>query len=720
MLAKAKKSVLINLKSTLLVIIGLLFIYSCNDNSKEHKILNNVSWEIYGGSNEKTHYINSLEINISNVNQLKQLWEYKTGDQDDFTQIQTNSIIIGENLFGVSPKLKLFSLNAKNGSHLWTFDPFLKNIDKSKIKGYFSMNVCRGVTYYENDLKESFIFYAVGSKLYSINAKTGKTNSKFGSNGFVDLHIGLGERAKSLYIAMTSPGVIYKNLIIIGSRVNESKPAAPGNIRAFNADTGNLVWVFNTIPKEGEEGHESWDDPEAWKTSGGANSWAGFSLDYKTGVLYAPTGSASYDFYGSDRLGDNLYANSIIAINASDGKKIWHYQTVHHDVWDRDLPTAPVLLEYKKENEIIPALAQISKSGFVYLLNRVTGKPIFPIIEKKVPTKTNLLGEKLSPTQPIPDFPNSFSRQKLDLDELNPFISKIEAEELKKKLASYKKDNMFAAPSTEGTVIFPGYDGGGEWGGPAYDPENQWLYVNANEMAWILTMKTVNNDSNTPQSLYQNQCMMCHGTNFKGSGDNPSLLNLKKRYTKKSLKSLISNGRRMMPGFGHLDLKKIDQLSEYIYNLNDKSQIDLNIKNQTGYVSTGYNKFLTSDGYPAISLPWGTLNAINLNSGKIEWKIPFGETPIGNLNNMVTGSENYGGPIVTSSGLLFIAATKDRKFRAFNKISGDLLWEVELPYAGYATPSFYQINGKSYIVIACGGGKLGSPSGDSYIAFGLP
>ena len=497
-----------------------------------------VDWSVYGGSYERTQFVNSDKLNIDNISKLNKVWDYSTADSDDFSQIQTNPLIINGKFYGLSPKLKLFSLEAKSGSEIWVFDPF-NRYDNFFENDDSRINVSRGITYFKDRFKETFIFYAVGSKLFKVNLKNGNADSSFGNNGFVDLHKGLGNNSSSLFVTMTSPGVIYKDLIIVGSSVSEGNPAAKGNIRAFDANTGDLKWTFNTIPEIGEDGYESYEDPDAYKRLGGANAWAGLTLDGKRGILYAPTGSVSYDFYGGDRVGDNLFANSIIALNAANGKKIWHFQTVHHDVWDRDLPTPPVLFDYSINDSVIPSLAQVTKSGYIYLLNRITGKPIYRIIERDVPSKSNLIGETLSKTQPIPSFPEPFSRQSLTIEDINPFVLERERDSLIKVFSSISKDHMFSPPSEEGTLIFPGFDGGAEWGGPALDPIKNKLYINSNEMPWILTMKKVSNTSSQGMNIYNKQCLMCHGIDYKGSGENPSILNLSSRYNFNELSSLI-------------------------------------------------------------------------------------------------------------------------------------------------------------------------------------
>ena len=684
-------------------------IFSCNQN---------LDWAFYGGSNERTQYVKSDLINKENISRLNKVWEYKTNDHSENSEIQTNSLIIDKKFFGVSPKLKLFSLNAETGIENWIFDPFS---DSTKFfDSDINIHVCRGITYYKNLLNNSFIFYGVGSKLFKINTVSGKPDKEFGNNGFIDLHTGLGENSSSLYVSMTSPGVIYNNLIIVGSRVSEGNPAAKGNIRAFNANTGDLVWVFKTIPEPDEEGYDSYEDPDAYLRLGGANAWSGLTIDSKNGILFAPTGSVSYDFYGGDRKGDNLFANSILAINAKSGERLWHYQTVHHDVWDRDLPAPPVIFNYKVNDSIIPALAQVTKSGYTFLLNRITGKPIYDIVERTVPSNTYLTGEKLSKTQPTPTFPKPFSRQYLSSIDINPFVSEKEKDSLTNVYLSIIKDDIFSPPSEKGTLIFPGFDGGAEWGGPALDPIKNVMYINSNEMPWILTMRKISENDSKPVSLYNKQCLMCHGVDFKGSGENPSIIDMNKKYNYDELRSVIYNGKGFMPGYSFLDDSSLQVLTNYILDLKDGDKTNLSLMgDEVFYTSTGYNKFLTSNGYPAIKPPWGSLNAINLNTGDIDWSIPLGQTEIGKLNNVTTGTENYGGPLLTESGIIFIAATSDKKIRAFDSENGRLIWERDLPYAGFATPSYYVIDGIPYLSIASGGGKLGTKSGDRYVVFSL-
>ena len=704
-----------------------LLISSCST-----KNTNSGKWEVYGGGKENRRYSDLTEIDTNNVIHLTKAWEFHTGDTGLHTQMQYNAIVVNNLLYAVSPTLKLIALNPATGKQDWIFDPFDIHNNDYKGAGYFSMNLCRGVTYYADDQSKR-LFYGVGSNLYCIDANTGKPMLDFGNEGKIDLHHDLGREVQDLYLAMTSPGIIYKDLIILSTRVDESAEAAPGYIRAFDVHTGKLRWIFHTIPQPGEVGYETWEDKEAWKHIGGANAWSGFSMDEEKGIVFAPIGSASYDFYGGKRLGDNLFANSLLALDASTGKRIWHFQTVHHDVWDRDLPTAPVLVTVTKDGKKVEAVAQPTKSGFIFLLDRLTGKPIYPVEERPVPNESELIGEKLSPTQPWPTFFEPFARQSLTEKDLNHFISDSSYADIKERLSKVNSGFIYNPTSKKGTVIFPGFDGGAEWGGPAYDPTTGLLYVNANEMPWILTM--IENKTEAPKKetniaagkrIYMNNCAACHGLERKGSGNYPTLIGVEKKYTENNFSELLASGRRMMPSFKRLKKEEVVALSTYVLDLKQKQQIAYVPPTKVddpywkmAYTSTGYNKFLTKEGYPAVTPPWGTLNAINLNTGKIVWKDTLGDYPEMLAKGIHTGSENYGGPVVTAGGVLFIAATKDGKFRAFNKSNGKLLWETDLPAPGFATPTVYSYKGKQYVVIACGGGKLGTKSGDAYVAYAL-
>lgn len=715
---------------TYILLASILLVTACNEKKSTSS---DTGWEVYGGNKANNHYSALTQIDSTNAPQLKIAWQLHTGDGDSMTQMQVNPLIIDTTMYIISPRLKLMALNAANGQPIWKYDPVADSAGENR-NGKFSFNVYRGATYYKDDSTGARVFFSANSKLYCINAHTGKPIASFGINGKIDLHNDLREDAGHLYVVSTTPGIIYKDMIIVGTRVEEGPIAAPGHIRAYDVHTGRLRWIFHTIPQPGEPGFETWDDTLAYKHIGGANAWAGFSLDEEKGILFSPTGSASFDFYGGKRTGNNLYANCVLALDANTGKRIWHFQTVHHDVWDRDLPTSPIPVTLKKDGKTIEAVAQVTKSGFVFVLDRATGKPVYPIEEKSVPAETFLTGEKLSPTQPVPTTPLPFVRQLLTENDLNNLVPDSSYQDIKRKLASYKTGNMFNPPSKEGTVIFPGFDGGAEWGGPGYDPTTGILYVNASEMPWVLTMVEVKKKTTAAETnlqaakrIYTAMCMNCHGADRQGAGNFPAIQNMNKKYTAQQFFDLLGSGRRMMPAFAQLSEAEKKALASFILDekQNQPKAFVQDAKPEDEYYnlpynSTGYHKFLTKEGYPAVSPPWGTLNAIDLNTGELVWKQVLGDYPELKAKGYHTGTENYGGPVVTAGGVLFIAATSDSKFRVFNKKTGALLFETDLPAPGFATPATYSVKGKQYIVIACGGGKLGKRGGDSYVAFALP
>lgn len=712
---------------------AFLSIISCTSNTEKEF----TSWKVYGGTKEMIRYSSLSQIDTNNVSQLQVAWTYNSGDADtvSHSQIQCNPIIVDGILYGVNPQMKLFAIDAQTGKQQWVFDPNTKSaFDKDPVSFHIMIN-SRGVAYWTDGKDDKRIFFTAGSYTYAINASTGKPIQSFGNNGYIDLHDGLGRETKDLFVVNSSPGIVFRNLLILGTRVDETAPAAPGHIRAYDVVTGRQKWIFHTIPQPGEFGYDTWEDSTSWKYIGGANAWSGFALDEKRGMLFVSTGSASYDFYGGKRKGANLFANCLIALDAATGKRIWHFQLVHHDVWDKDLPSPPALITISHNGKMIDAAAQTTKSGMVYLFERATGKSIFDIEEVPVDTVGGLPGEELWPTQPIPKKPAPFARQTITPNDINPYLPDSTIARLKKELQGYRSGNMFIPPGKQTSLVLPGYGGGAEWGGPAFDPQTGILYVNANENACLMEMldneyKPVSHENNLQAGLrlYKEKCMSCHGEDRKGTGVYPSLLGIRSKYSEKDFDALLNNGRRMMPAFKQLPEVEKEAIASYILDqgteqaknfVAPKKSIDS--INMIPYRLKGYTRFLSPEGYPGIAPPWGTLNAINLNTGELAWKTPLGEYEELKAKGIpTTGTENYGGPVVTAGGLVFIAATRDGKIRAFNKRTGKILWEYTLPASAFATPAIYELNGKQYVVIACGGGKWGLKSSDVYIAFSLP
>jgi len=673
------------------------------------------NWSEYLGGPDRNHFSSLTQIDSSNVNSLTVAWEYHAGDSG---QVQCNPIIVNNVLYGVTASVQPFALDAATGRELW-------RVRDTSSTTWYGTN--RGVTYWE-DGDDKRILYTKESWLYAVDALTGKSITTFGEGGRVSLGIGLGPMGSKRFVISNTPGAVYEDLIIMPIRLSESTDALPGNVQAFNIRTGKLEWTFKTIPHPGEFGYDTWP-PQAYQdtTLGAANNWSGMAVDRSRGIVYVPTGSAAFDFYGANRVGDNLFANTLLALNAKTGERIWHYQMVHHDILDRDAPAPPNLVTVTHAGGKVDAVAQVTKQGYVFLFNREDGAPLFPIEEVPAPA-SDIPGEVASKTQPRPTAPLPYARQSLTPADINPDAPN--REELIATLSKSRSEGPFTPLSRQGTIIYPGLDGGAEWGGVAVDP-NGVMYINSSEMAWLISLDTIDFEkasAHPGEKFYLANCSSCHGRERKGNAASgfPSLLSPASRYTRDHVKQVISGGKGMMPAFKKFTEEEKNLIVAFLFN--DKVETPI-AKKEAGkrdkgpraWRISGYTKFLDSNGHPPMTPPWGTLNAIDLNTGEYLWKVPFGETPELQSKGMPqTGSDSYGGPVITGSGLLFIAGTKDSKFRAYSMKSGRLLWETKLPAPAFATPSTYSVNGRQYVVMACGGTKLGAPKGDSYVAFALP
>jgi glucose dehydrogenase len=783
-------------------------------------------WPVYGGESSGDRYSPLQQINRTNVKQLRMAWKFEVGTEGG---LQTNPLIVGRTLLVYTPSQKVVALDGATGKQLWAFDA-----------GVPAPQPNRGFSYW-TDGKETRLFAGVMDHLYALDPHTGTPIASFGDGGKIDLRkdLGAGDYTKT-FAVLTTPGTVYKDMIIVGFRAPETQPAPHGDIRAYDVHTGELRWTFHTIPYPGEVGYETWPK-DAWKITGAANNWTGMVVDEKRGIIFVPTGSAVTDFYGADRVGDDLFANTLLALDANTGKRIWHFQDVHHDMWDRDFPSPPALVTVKRDGRMVYAVAQTTKHGFVFLFECATGKPLFPIEERPFPA-SDVPGEVSSKTQPIPLAPAPYARQLLTADMLTKRTPEAHAW-ASEQFKTFRSDGQFIPFGLgQQTVIFPGFDGGAEWGGPAVDPLRGVIYINSNDVPWTGGLAE-NKVGGVGSTLYQNQCALCHGGDLKGSPPEfPSLVGIDKRMSTTVISELIHSGKGRMPSFPNLQGAGLQAVLEYVRTgvesagglagnsgalarpisaaaagaardalgakvyehncaichgddlmgapsnyppvvgvrgrLADEQIVDY-VHNGKGrmpsfrkmpekdtaallhflgasntfmatavstdpaeisskteatsfygrpddvpkYRFTGYRKFVDPDGYPAVVPPWGTLNAIDLNTGRYLWKIPLGQYPELVANGMKdTGSENYGGPIVTAGGLVIIGATiYDRKIRAFNSETGELLWEGELPFAGTATPATYMIDGKQYIVIATSGQRdRKGPQGAAYIAFALP
>lgn len=684
-------------------------------------------WREYLGDSGRAHYSPLAQVDATNVAQLAPAWEYRTGEPGE---VQCNPLVVRGTLYGVTAAGNMFALDAGTGQERWRFQP-----DRSGEAGRQKpLRIVRGLTYWESGGDRRLLFSA-GSWLHAVNATTGEPVASFGEGGRVSLKTGLGDSAADKFVIATTPGSLFRDLLIMPLRLSESADAAPGYIQAFNVRTGALAWVFRTIPKPGEEGYDTWSSESHRNVDvGGANSWAGMAVDAARGIVFVPTGSAAPDFWGGARIGANLYANCLLALDAATGRRLWHFQFVHHDLWDRDLPSPPVLLTVKREGRAIDAVAQTTKSGYVFVFDRVTGAPLFPVEERAVP-RSPLAGEAAWPTQPLPLRPAPFARQQLTEEQIGTLADDREVLRARFRAARH---GMFEPFGPDETVLFPGFDGGAEWGGAAADPDGV-LYVNANEMAWMARLKPTPRADElsrmTPgQRTYMLTCAACHGFERQGNpGANlPPLTDISTRKSRLEVAQQIAAGKGMMPGFPAMPSDDKEALLDFLFGT-EKTEAPAAAPAparvgvppaeapRAPFALDGYRRFIDARGYPAISPPWGTLTAIDLNTGEHRWQITLGEYPELTAKGIPpTGTENYGGPVVTAGGLVFIAATKDAKLRAFDRRTGRELWQAELPAPGFATPSVYAVGGRQYIVIAAGGTKLGTKKSDRYVAFALP
>ena len=655
------------------------------------------------------------QINRANVKRLQVAWTFDASDGTVGTELEVNPIVVHGVLYATTASLNVVALNAATGQLVWRFDPY----DGRHVRGEGGR--VRGVAYW-GDGQDERIFVGVQQFLYALDAKTGRPIGSFGHGGRIDMRDDLRPGEK-LMISLGTPGIVYKDLLILGSRTAESLPTPPGDVRAYDVRTGTLRWSFHTVPRPGEIGYETWPK-DAWTYTGAANNWAGMSLDVSRGLVFVPTGSAADDYYGANRVGDDLYADALIALKAETGERVWHFQFVRHDIWDRDLPAPANLVTLRRDGRQIDAVAQNTKSGHVF--ERETGKPLFPIQYRRYPP-SDVEGEVTADSQPLPLIPEPFARQRLTEDMLTERTPEAHRAALE-RFRAVRSGGQFVPASLQGTIVFPGLDGGGEWGGAAFDPATSVLYVNANEMAWIVSLvqRAPRAVATSARELYATHCAGCHGVDRKGTPPAfPSLLDLTDRLTTPEIHAVLSDGSGRMPGFARLGSDALSAIQHYILTGEQAqaavattvaSPIDQKYRPQI-------DRFLDPDGYPAIKPPWGTLNAIDLSTGKYLWKIPLGEyRELAAQGITNTGCENYGGPVVTAGGVLFIGATNyDSKFRAFDKATGALLWETMLPAPGNATPATYEVKGRQFVVIAASSGKSrGQQAPASYVAFALP
>ncbi len=690
---------------------------SCTSNPPEGA---GADWAHYLGHPTSNQYSTLDQINVDNVDQLEVAWTYVTGDS---AMYQTNNLIVDGVVYTSTPERRTVAVNAATGEPLWTFDP------EDYIEMDLPRNMAhRGVMYWE-DGEDRRVFTCKGPWFFALDAETGMPVSSFGEGGWFHLGDGMDVEGRP-NVGLNTPGYVYNDLLIFGTRVSED---VPGAIRAFDVRTGQRRWIFHTLPRPGEYGADTW--PEGYlEHTGGASDWSGIAIDTERGIVYSSTETAGPDFYGGYRYGENLFANSLIALDARTGERLWHYQLVHHDLWDMDNPTPPTLLTVTHEGTPVDIVAQGTKMGRLFVFDRVTGEPLWPIEERPAP-QSRIPDMKAWPTQPYPTKPPPLMRQRYTENDYSTISSRARqlTMDVIAKSGSY---GPFPPPSLEQIIIFPGYDGGMEWGGSAADPDGI-LYVNINELPWFYQLiPTGGREGETLQygeRPYRIECASCHGLDRAGDpqGGFPSLVDVSDRYTKEGVLQLMALGGSRMPAFDQLDEERRQAIVAFLFgesgppetpeNAPGNAERALAREDDPPYVFRGFQRWMDEEGYPAIKPPWGTLNAVDLNTGEIKWKVPLGEYPELTARGIpVTGTENYGGPVVTAGGVLFIGATRDKMFRAFDRETGEILWEYELPYDGNATPSTYMVDGRQYVVISAGGAKIGRTKGGTLVAFALP
>jgi quinoprotein glucose dehydrogenase len=745
-----------------LAVSGLIFSFSAGIRLQAHRSLSSrqdstrvgaervaaehSTWSDYAGAPDGAQFSALEQINRSTVSQLRVVWSYPTGDGNKYL---FNPLVVDRTMYVLARNNSIVALDAVTGRELW--------VHPTGAKTQLITN--RGINYWESaDHSKSRLLFAVDNFLQAIDARTGQSIQNFGVNGRVDLREGFGRDPQSLKLVQsTTPGRVFEDLLILGSATNEEYESGPGDIRAYNVRTGQLVWTFHTVPHPGEVGYDTWPK-DAWRTVGGANAWSGLSVDVKRGIVFVPTASPKYNFYGANRTGANLFGDCLLALNARTGRLIWYFQMVHHDIWDYDNGTAPMLVTVRHEGKSVDAVAQVGKEGFVWVFNRETGEPLWPIEERPVPSSP-MAGEVTWPTQPFPLKPPPFARQTFSSKDLSPFLDPEERQQIAKTIEGARNQGLFTPPDATGTIEMPGNNGGANFEGAAVDPVHGKLIVVSKDLPCLLKLElSAQNEAEDGQlqpsrisekqgrRIYDSRCRLCHGAALGGQPPAvPSLVGIRSRLNSDDLRTVITRGRGRMPAISSLSDPALDSLVAYVLHPekaptpaaeapdNSAARATPSVSPEKLRYRSSFGFMFASSGLPVIAPPWTTLTAYDLNEGTVEWQVPLGEIPELAANGFKDTGSHFPkvGPVLTAGGVIF-TGTRDRKVRALDSATGRVLWEAEVHAAVEGMPAVYQIDGREYIVFCAaaqattythdlpGHPALRTPVPGAYVAFALP